>query len=58
MLAFATGMGAKRKLAPRAVKRHRARRALDEPAAEPLFEPLQLQADRGLRRPHRFSRAA
>src|SRR5690348_874743 len=30
---------------------------LDEPTAEPLFEPLQLQADRGLRRLHGFSRA-
>jgi hypothetical protein len=32
-------------------------RPLDEPAAEPFFEPLQLQADRGLGRPHGFSRA-
>ena len=29
---------------------------LDEPAAEPFFEPLQLQADRGLSCPHGFSR--
>src|SRR4051794_39202024 len=32
-------------------------RALDEPTAEPLFKPLQLQADRSLRGPHGFSRA-
>jgi hypothetical protein len=38
-------------------KLHVPRRPLDEPAAEPLFEPLQLQADRGLRRPHGLSRA-
>ncbi|ADC45249.1 hypothetical protein Rmet_6650 (plasmid) [Cupriavidus metallidurans CH34] len=30
---------------------------LDQPTIEPLFEPLQLQADSGLRRPHGFSRA-
>ena len=30
-------------------RRAPASRALDEPAAEPLFEPLQLQADRGAR---------
>ena len=36
---------------------HVAGRPLDQPAAEPVFEPLQLQADRGLRRPHGFSRA-
>ena len=30
-------------------RRAPASRALDEPAAEPLFEPLQLQADRGVR---------
>ena len=36
---------------------HVAGRPLDQPAAEPGFEPLQLQAHRGLRRPHRFSRA-
>jgi hypothetical protein len=38
-------------------KLHGPRRPLDEPAAKPFFEALQLQADRGLRRPHGFSRA-
>ena len=38
-------------------KLHAAGRALDEPAAETLFEALELQADRGLRRLHDFSRA-
>ena len=38
-------------------KLHVPRRPLDEPAAKPFFEPLQLQADRALRRPHDFSRA-
>ena len=32
-------------------------RPLDEPAVEPLFEPLQLQADGRLRRPHSLGRA-
>jgi hypothetical protein len=44
------GRAARRKL-------HAPGRPLDEPAAEPLFEPLQLQADRGLRRLHDFRRA-
>jgi hypothetical protein len=30
---------------------------LDEPAAKPLFKPLQLQAHCGLRRPHSFRSA-
>lgn len=32
------------------------RRALDQPAAEPFLQSLQLQTDGGLRRPHRFRR--
>jgi hypothetical protein len=47
---FEEGCALRRKL-------HGPRRPLDEPATEPLFEPLQLQADRGLRSPHSFSRA-
>ena len=46
----------KKACAPRR-KLHVAGRPLEEPAAEPLFKTLQLQADRGLRRPHGFSRA-
>ena len=38
-------------------KLHAPGRPLDEPAAEPLFEPLELQTDRSLRRPHGFRRA-
>jgi hypothetical protein len=38
-------------------KLHVPGRPLDKPTAEPLFESLQPQADRDLRRPHRFSRA-
>ena len=47
---FEEGCALRRKL-------HVPGRPLDQPAAEPLFEPLQLQTDRGLRRPHGFSRA-
>jgi hypothetical protein len=47
---FEEGCAPRRKL-------HVPGRPLDEPTAEPLFEPLQLQADRCLRRPHGFSRA-
>jgi 4-oxalocrotonate tautomerase len=47
---FEEGCARRRKL-------HVPGRSLDEPAAEPLFEPLQLQADRSLRRSHGFSRA-
>ena len=35
----------------------RARRALDQPLGENAFQPLQLQADRGLRRPQRLGGA-
>src|SRR3954452_5178298 len=47
---FEEGCALRRKL-------HVPRRPLDEPAAKPLFEPLQLQAHRALCRPHGFSRA-
>jgi hypothetical protein len=47
---FEEGRAPRRKL-------HVPGRPLDEPAAESHFEPLQLQADRSLRRPHGFSRA-
>jgi hypothetical protein len=47
---FEEGCAPRRKL-------HVPGRPLDQPAAEPLFEPLQLQADRGLRGPHGLSRA-
>ena len=36
---------------------HMPRRALDQPAPQPVLEPPQLQADRGLRRLHRLGGA-
>ena len=46
---FKEGRALRRKL-------HGPGRPLDKSATEPLFEPLQFQADGSLRRPHGFSR--